>query len=69
MDTVTLSIRLPQDEVGRLERLAAELGTERSAFVKRALRRGAADLMFERASFRIGIEFHQTVLFQIERSS
>lgn len=49
MDTVTISIGLPNDEVGKLDRLAAELGTERSAFVKRALRRGAADLMFERA--------------------
>jgi len=32
-----------------LEKLARELGTERPAFLKRALQRGAADLMFERA--------------------
>ena len=32
-----------------MESLARELGSERSAFLKRALQRGAADLMFERA--------------------
>ena len=49
MKTVTISMRLPRSEVGRLEKLARELGTERPAFLKRALQRGAADLMFERA--------------------
>lgn len=49
MSTVTISLRLPRSEVGRLEKLARELGTERPAFLKRALQRGAADLMFERA--------------------
>ena len=49
MSTVTISMRLPRSEVGRLERLAKELGTERSAFLRRALKRGTDDLMFERA--------------------
>ncbi len=49
MSTVTLSVRLPKSEVARLEESARALGSERSAFLKRALQRGAADLMFERA--------------------
>jgi len=49
MRTVTISLRLPRSEVGRLEKLAGQLGSERSAFLKRALQRGAADLMFEQA--------------------
>ncbi len=47
--STTISMRLPTREVRRLERLARELGTERPTFLKRALARGAADLMFERA--------------------
>ena len=56
MQTVTISMRLPKAEVERLERLAVELGTERSTLLKRALRRGAEDLMFERAvqAYRAG---------------
>ena len=50
MRTVTISMRLPKTEVERLERLAAELGIERPTLLKRALRRGAEDLMFERAT-------------------
>ncbi|NQU39542.1 MAG: UPF0175 family protein [Lentisphaerae bacterium] len=49
MSTMTISMRLPRSEVGRLERLAKELGIERPTFLKRALQRGTADLMFERA--------------------
>jgi len=49
MSSVTISLRLPQSEVGRLDKLARELGTERPTFLKRALQRGASDLMFERA--------------------
>lgn len=49
MSTVTISLRLPRSEVGRLEELARWMGSERSAFLRRALQRGAADLMFERA--------------------
>jgi predicted HTH domain antitoxin len=45
MSTVTLSMRLPKSEVARLEASARAVGSERSAFLKR----GAADLMFERA--------------------
>ncbi|NKB66328.1 MAG: ribbon-helix-helix protein, CopG family [Candidatus Latescibacteria bacterium] len=56
MKTVTISLRLPRDEVARLEELAEELGTERPTLLKRALRRGAEDLMFERAcqAYRFG---------------
>jgi len=56
MDTTTISMRLPREEVARLERLARELGIERPTLLKRALRRGADDLMFERAcqAYRAG---------------
>lgn len=50
MHTVTISMRLPEDEVSRLEKLARELGTTRPTFLKQALQRGVADLAFERAS-------------------
>jgi predicted HTH domain antitoxin len=53
MRTVTISMRLPQAEVVALEKLAqelgTELGTERPALLKRALRKGAQGLRFERA--------------------
>lgn len=47
--STTISMRLPDREVERLEKLAREMGTDRPSFLKRALARGAADLMFERA--------------------
>lgn len=49
MQTTTISMRLPRAEVIALEKLADELGTERPTLLKRALRRGAQDLRFERA--------------------
>ena len=49
MSTVTVSMRLPKSEVARLDASARAVGSERSAFLKRALQRGAADLMFEQA--------------------
>jgi predicted HTH domain antitoxin len=49
MSTVTVSMRLPRSEVARLDASARAVGSERSAFLKRALQRGAADLMFEQA--------------------
>ena len=49
MPSRTISMRLPQREVGRLEKLARDLGTERSTFLKQALQRGVAELMFELA--------------------
>ena len=49
MQTVTISMRLPKAEAGRLDRLARDMGLERPTFLRRALKRGAADLMFERA--------------------
>ena len=49
MKTVTVSMRLPREELARLEKLAKELGTERPTLLKQALRRGAEDLMVERA--------------------
>ena len=49
MQTVTISMRLPKSEAGRMGRLARELGMERPTFLKQALKRGAADLMFEGA--------------------
>ena len=50
MQTVTISMRLPKQEAGNLEKLARDLNMERSSFLKRALKRGAEDLMFEHAS-------------------
>ena len=49
MQTVTVSLRLPRQEAGRLGKLAHDLDMERSSFLKRALKRGAEDLMFEHA--------------------
>ena len=49
MNSKTVSMRLPQSEVGRLEKLAREMGTARPTFLKQALQRGVAELMFERA--------------------
>ncbi len=49
MQTITISIRIPKDEVGRMERLAHHLGMERPTFLKQALKRGAADLVFDGA--------------------
>lgn len=54
--STTISMRLPDREVGRLEKLAREMGTERPAFLKQALARGVADLMFDWAcqAYRTG---------------
>jgi predicted HTH domain antitoxin len=49
MATVTLSVRIDKREAGDLERLAKELGLERSACLKQLIRRGFADVQFERA--------------------
>jgi predicted HTH domain antitoxin len=49
MQTVTISMRLPKAEASRLDALARETGMARPTFLKRALRRGAADLIFDRA--------------------
>ncbi len=56
MQTATISMRLPQSQVAKLEKLARELGTERPTLLKRALLRGAEGLMFERAcqAYRAG---------------
>lgn len=49
MKTVTISLRIPQEEAGKWNDLARCLDMERSTFLKQALKRGAADLVFERA--------------------
>jgi len=49
MQTVTISMRIPKTEAGRLARLARHLGMERPTFLKQALKRGAADLVFDGA--------------------
>jgi predicted HTH domain antitoxin len=56
MSSVTISVRLPTAEVERLDKLARELGTARPTFLRQALKRGAQDLMFERAcqAYRTG---------------
>ena len=50
MKTVTLSVRVPEDEARHLERLAAEAGLERSVLLRRALRRGSREVLFELAA-------------------
>ena len=50
MQTVTISLRLPKAEAGRLDRLAEATGMERPTFLRQALKRGSEDLLFERAS-------------------
>ena len=49
MSTVTISMRLPKAEASRLEQFARDTGMERPTFLKRALKRGAQDLVFEQA--------------------
>jgi predicted HTH domain antitoxin len=49
MQSVTVSMRLSKTEATRLERHARQMGIERPTFLKRALRRGAEDLVFESA--------------------
>jgi predicted HTH domain antitoxin len=49
MQTVTISMRLPKTEAGLMERLARHLGMERPTFLKQALKRGAAGLVFDHA--------------------
>jgi len=49
MQTVTIAMRIPKAEAGRMERLAHALGMERPTFLKQALKRGAADLVYEGA--------------------
>ena len=49
MKTVTVSLRLPESEAERLERVARGMGVERSTLLRLALRRGAQALLLERA--------------------
>ncbi|MBN1674229.1 MAG: UPF0175 family protein [Kiritimatiellae bacterium] len=49
MKTVTLSTRLTREEARRIDSLAARAGQERSAVLKRIIRRGLADLQLEEA--------------------
>jgi len=49
MKTVTVSMRLPASEAERLERAAQGMGVERSTLLRLALRRGAQELLLERA--------------------
>lgn len=56
MHTVTVSMRLPKAEADRLAQVARDTGMERATFLKQALKRGARDLLFERAcrAYRTG---------------
>ena len=49
MQTVTISMRVPEAEASAFSEIAAELGMERPTFLKRALRLGCRDLKIERA--------------------
>ena len=49
-DTVTVYLRMPKDEITRLEAAARELGMDRSTFMKMALRLGASNVLLEQAS-------------------
>jgi predicted HTH domain antitoxin len=50
MKTVTLSVRVPETEAEELQRLAKQVGLDRATLLKQALRRGCAQVLFERAS-------------------
>lgn len=45
--TVTVSLRLPESEVSRLESTAQALGVDRSTLLRWAVRRGASALLLE----------------------
>ena len=47
MGTVTVSLRLPESEVSRLESTAQALGVDRSTLLRWAVRRGASALLLE----------------------
>ena len=49
MQTVTVSLRLPESEVARLESVAQDMGVDRSTLLRWAVRRGASALLLERA--------------------
>lgn len=49
MKTVTVSMRLPESEVKRLERLANATGLDRSTLMKQALKKGCKYLFIENA--------------------
>lgn len=51
-ETATVSVRLKQAEIERIGALAAQLGLERSALLRKALRRGCDDFLFEEACAR-----------------
>lgn len=49
MGTVTVSLRLPESEVSRLESTAQALGIDRSTLLRWAVRRGVSALLLEYA--------------------
>jgi predicted HTH domain antitoxin len=49
MTTTTLSIRIPTAEAAQLTRLARNVGLDRAALLKQALREGCNEVLFERA--------------------
>jgi predicted HTH domain antitoxin len=49
MKTVTVSMRMDQAEVEDLERLADEMGLDRSTFLKQVIRRGCQNVLLDRA--------------------
>ncbi len=48
MGTVTVSVRLLENEAARMHLAAREMGVDRSTFLTLAMRRGAQALMLER---------------------
>lgn len=49
MRTLTVSVRLGKADAARIEKAAADMGIERSTFLRWAVRRGADGLMRDRA--------------------
>ena len=47
MQTVTVSLRLPESEVSRLESTAQAMGVDRSTLLRWAVRRGAGAVLLE----------------------
>jgi predicted HTH domain antitoxin len=56
MSTITVSMRIPKEEAERLDRLAALAGLDRASLLKRSLRRGTEEVLFDlaREAYRRG---------------
>jgi predicted HTH domain antitoxin len=49
MRTVTISMRISEEEAKRLDRIAELAGIDRATLLRRSLRRGSAEVLYEQA--------------------